>query len=142
MDYSEVQFLLAEAVERGFIAGTAETYYNNAITASIIYWGGLASDATAYLAQPSVAYTTATGNYKEKIGVQKWIALNNRGYEAWVEWRRLDYPVLAPALPTLVIPKRLIFPVSEQTQNGTAYTAAAAAMGGDLTTTKLFWDVN
>jgi hypothetical protein len=26
--------------------------------------------------------------------------------------------------------------------NGTAYTAAAAAIGGDVVTTKLFWDKN
>jgi hypothetical protein len=147
MDYSEVQFLLAEAVERGFIAGAAEQYYNSAITASITYWGGTATDATTYLAQPSVAYTTATGNYKQKIGEQKWLALYNRGYDSWVEWRRLDYPTLAPVsgsgVPAgLIIPLRLIYPVSEQTQNGDSYTAASTAIGGDKTSIKIFWDMN
>src|SRR5580692_1428900 len=57
LDYPEVQFYLAEAVERGFITGMAATYYNNAITASIQFWGdNNAADATAYLAQPSVNY--------------------------------------------------------------------------------------
>src|SRR5581483_8606240 len=57
LDYSEVEFLLAEAVERGFnVGGTAATHYNNAITASILFWGGSATDAATYLAQPSVAY--------------------------------------------------------------------------------------
>lgn len=148
MDYSEVQFLLAEAAARGFIAGgaaQAEIYYNAAITASITYWGGTAGDATAYLAQPAVAYTTATGNYKQKIGEQKYLALNNRGYDAWIEWRRLDYPALTPVPVvgnTLIIPVRLIYPVSEQTQNGTAYNNAVAAMGGsDASSVKLFWDM-
>lgn len=145
MDYSEVEFALAEAAARGFIAGgaaVAETHYNNAITASIIYWGGTATDATTYLAQPAVAYTTATGTYKQKIGEQKALALNNRGYDAWIEWRRLDFPVLTPAVAGLNIPVRLIYPVSEQTQNGTAYTNAVNAMGGsDVTTVKLFWDM-
>jgi hypothetical protein len=147
MDYAEVQFLLAEAVARGYMAGSAQAYYDAAVTASITYWGGTAAQATAYLAQPAVSYADplSGANYKEKIGTQKWIALNNRGWDAWQEWRRLDYPVLLPvvvASNTLVIPKRYIYPVSEQTQNGDAYAAAAAAMGGDLTSVKLFWDVN
>jgi hypothetical protein len=72
LDYSEVEFLLAEAVERGYsVGGTAEEHYNKAIEASIMYWGGTAADATAYLAQAGVNYATAPGNFKEKIGVQK-----------------------------------------------------------------------
>jgi hypothetical protein len=150
IDYSEVEFLLAEAVERGFTiggGGTAESHYNAAITASIIYWGGTPADATAYLAQPEVAYTTAAGDYKEKIGVQKWIALNNRGWDAWVEWRRLDYPALlppsGPTIPNaLTIPVRMIFPVNEQTVNGTQWELAAAKYDTDSPNSKIFWDVN
>lgn len=150
IDASEVNFLLAEAVERGYtVAGglTAEAHYNNAITQSILYWGGTAGDVTAYLAQASVAYTTATGNYKQKIGTQKWVALNNRGWDAWIEWRRLDFPALAPpsgsSIPDqLFIPMRMIFPVSEQTQNGSQWTAAASKYNSDSPNAKLFWDVN
>ncbi|RYE08959.1 MAG: SusD/RagB family nutrient-binding outer membrane lipoprotein [Sphingobacteriales bacterium] len=48
MDYSEVEFMIAEAIERGYAAGgTAQEHYNNAVTGSIIYWGGTASEATA-----------------------------------------------------------------------------------------------
>lgn len=148
VDYSEVEFLLAEAIERGYtVAGTAAQHYNAAITASILYWGGTASDATTYLAQPNVAYATAAGNFKEKIGVQKWIALNNRGLDAWIEWKKFDYPVLSPpsggsAPVGLQIPVRLIYPINEQTLNGENRAAAASAIGGDLATTKLWWDVN
>lgn len=148
LDYSEVEFLLAEAVERGFnVGGTAESHYNNAITASIRYWGGTAAEAAAYLAQPAVAYTTATGTYKQKIGTQKWLALNNRGWDAWVEWRRLDYPALLPpsdpGFPQpLSIPKRMVFPINEQTLNGTQWAAAAAKYNSDSPNTKLFWDAN
>ena len=50
MDYTETEFLLAEAAERGFsVSGTAETHYNNAVKSSIIYWGGTAAEADAYL---------------------------------------------------------------------------------------------
>jgi len=143
-DYVETEFLRAEAKERGFnVAGTAEQHYNNAITASILYWGGTAAEAAAYLAQPEVAYTTAAGNWKQKIGTQKWIALYNRSYETWTELRRLDYPVItAPVNAKSGFPTRLTYPNTEQTLNGTSYTAAAAAIGGDVVTTKLFWDKN
>ena len=40
LDYAEVEFLLAEAIERGFIGGTASEHYDKAVTASITYWGG------------------------------------------------------------------------------------------------------
>lgn len=145
MDYAEVEFLLAEAVERDFISGSASEHYNKAITASILYWDGSEAEAAAYLAQPRVAYATATGNYKEKIGFQKWLALYNRGWEAWVEWRRLDFPKLSPptggnAPAGLAIPVRIIYPINEQTLNPGNRDAAGTAIGGDLASTKLWWD--
>lgn len=141
-DYVETEFLRAEAKERGYnVAGTAEQHYNNAITASILYWGGSAADATTYLSQPSVAYTTATGNYKQKIGTQKWLALYNRPFDGWTELRRLDYPVLTPAANAVSgFPNRFSYPGNEQQLNGANYTAAAAVMGGDKVEFKLFWD--
>lgn len=144
MDYSEVEFNLAEAVERGYaVGGTAQAHYNAAVTASVTYWGGTAGDATTYLAQPGVDYTNAASGatYKEKIGKQKWIALNNRGWEAWTEWRRLDAPALTPPLATLKIPVRMIYPPSEGTVNTAPYEAAVAKLGGtDSPDVKLFWD--
>ncbi len=142
LDYSEVEFLLAEAIERGFnVVGTASTHYDNAITASILYWGGTAADAATYLAQPSVNYLTAPGNYKQNIGIQKWIALYNRGLDAWIEWRRLDYPQLQPAYRAVSdIPVRFTYPVNEQNYNSENYNAAASAIGSDEVTTRLWWD--
>lgn len=145
MDFAETEFLLAEAVERGFnVGGTAETHYNNAIRASILYWGGTASQADAYMAQPSVVYSTAAGNWKQKIGNQAWLAYYLRGFTAWNSWRRLDYPRLQPVPVPLQnitkVPVRLLYPVSEQTLNGENYNAAAAKIGGDSAMTRLFWD--
>ncbi len=142
LDYVETEFYRAEAKERGYnVPGTAEEHYNNAITASIIWWGGTAAEATAYLANPKVAYTTAVGNWKQKIGTQKWIALYNRPYESWTEMRRLDFPKLTlPVGATSGFPNRFVFPEVEQTTNGSSYTAAAAAVGGDKVETKLWWD--
>lgn len=143
LDYAETEFLLAEAVERGFNAGgTAEQHYDNAVTASIEYWGGSASDAATYLAQPGVAYSTAAGDYKQKIGYQKWIALWNRGWDAWTEIRRLGQPNINANPPVGAItpmPLRFWYPLTEQSANPTNYAAAVGAMGSDQVTTKLFW---
>ncbi len=142
LDYAEVSFLLAEAAERGFsVGGTAESFYNKAITASIQFWGGSATDATVYLAQPAVAYATATGTWKQKIGTQKWVALYNRGWDAWIEQRRFDFPVLPkPSNAASDYPVRFTYPINEQNVNTVNYTAAAMSIGGDEVTTKLFWD--
>ena len=143
MSYSQVEFMLAEAVARGYaITGTVESHYNAAVRASILEWGGTTSAADTYLAQPAVAYTTAPGaTYKEKIGVQKWIALYGQPTEAYKEWRRLDSPKLTkPSTAVTDIPLRYTYPVVEQSVNGTNYNTAAAAIGGDEVTTALFWD--
>jgi hypothetical protein len=144
LDYSEVEFLLAEAAERGYsVGGTAESHYNAAIEASIKYWGGTSTDVATYLANPNVAYSTATGTYKQRIGTQMWIALYNRGFEAWTNWRKFDFPALvAPPDALTDIPVRYTYPIEEQTLNGANYQSASAALGvgGDKVTTKLFWD--
>jgi hypothetical protein len=142
LSYDEVEFFLAEAVERGFtVGGTAKEHYDKAITASIRYWGGSAAEATTYLAQPGVNYLTAPGGYKQKIGEQKWLALYNRGWDAWIEWRRLDYPVLTKPVGALTnFPMRFTYNVDEQNLNKTNYDQASTAIGGDVVTTKLFWD--
>jgi hypothetical protein len=142
-DYVEVEFLLAEAAERGLGGVTgAATHYNNAILASMAYWGVSDADAAAYLARPDVAYATATGTYKQKIGTQKWLGLFDRGVEAWAEWRRFDYPILTvpPGLTYADIPVRMPYPFNENKMNKANYDAASAAIGGDEVSTKLFWD--
>ena len=143
MDYSEVEFLLAEALARGIaVGGTINGHYDNAITSSIIYWGGTSLDATTYLAQPSVAYATATGTWQQKIGEQAYIALYNRGFETWTSYRRLDFPILTAPVDAVIstVPTRYTYPAAEQTLNSSNNTAAAAAIGGDNMDTKLFWD--
>ena len=142
LDYSEIEFYRAEAKERGFtVSGTAEEHYNNAIRASILDWGGTDAEATLYLAKPAVKYTTAAGTWKQKIGLQKWIALYNRPATGWLEIRRLDFPVLQPpANPDSGFPNRFNYPANEQTLNPENYTKAASDIGGDMVETKLFWD--
>jgi len=143
LDYATVEFLLAEAAERGIAGVTdAASHYNEAITASFDYYGVDGIDT--YLANSDVAYDTAPGTWQEKIGMQKWIAMFNQGLEAWTEYRRLDYPILEAPPQSFVptVPVRNTYPISEQTLNRANYESADASIGGDLLTTKLFWDVN
>ncbi|MGN6416067.1 MAG: SusD/RagB family nutrient-binding outer membrane lipoprotein [Pseudobacter sp.] len=144
LDYSEVEFLLAEAVERGFnVGGTAEEHYNKAITASILFWKGTVAEANTYLAKAEVDYETAGGTWREKIGLQKWIALYNRGWDSWIEWRKFDFPVLVPGPDAQSdIPVRYPYPVNEQNVNTKNWEQASAAIGGDEVSTKLWWDKN
>jgi hypothetical protein len=95
------------------------------------------------LANPDVAYATAEGDFKQKIGTQMWIALFNRGTESWLQYRRFDFPILNPA-PQLTledIPVRYTYPIDEQNRNNANREAAASAIGGDNLDTRLFWDL-
>lgn len=154
LDYSETEFLLAEAAERGLggVAGAAG-HYDKGVKASIEYWYDLANKAnmantspadatTAYNTYiPTVAYTGGPTLYKQQIGQQKYMALYNRGFDAWTEWRRLGHPALTKATNALSeIPVRFTYPIKEQNLNGANYSQASAAIGGDLVTTKLFWN--
>lgn len=146
LDYAEVNFLLAEAAAKGLaITGlTAEEYYDQAIKASFEYWGFDEAAADAYLAQPAVAYATAAGDWKQKIGIQEWIAYFNRGIEGWNVWRRLDFQGfnVPDGLDESDIPRRLIFPIKEATLNPGSLDAAIEMIGGsDDVKTKVFWDV-
>jgi len=143
IDYVEIEFYRAEAKERGYnLTGSAESHYNNAIKASILYWGGTEANADKYLLRSDVAYTTAAGGWKQKIGFQKWIALYNRPFEGWLEVRRLDFPKLTiPVNAFSGYPNRMKYPANEQQLNGTNYTNAATKIGGDKSETKLYWDI-
>ncbi|MFV0304587.1 MAG: SusD/RagB family nutrient-binding outer membrane lipoprotein [Moheibacter sp.] len=144
MNYTEIEFLLAEAAERMYAgSGDAATHYHNAITSNMEYWGIASDDITEYLSRTNVNYSTAPGTWKQKIGKQFWIAMYDRGFEGWTVWRKYDAPTLN--LPTVTgnnVPVRFTYPAEEQTLNSTNYLAASSAIGADLLYTKLFWDVN
>jgi len=140
--HAEVQFILAEAAARGFnlgsIGGTAQEHYEAGIQESHDFWG-VTLDPT-YLAHPDVAWDDARN--KELIGIQKWLALYNRGNEGWCVWRTFDWPVLNPPpdLSYTDIPFRMPYPYIEADLNPDNYAAAGNAIGGDNVRTRLFWD--
>ncbi len=141
MDLAEVEFLRAEAAARMYTSEDAEEHYNKGIEASIIYWGGDEAEADDYIAQSGVAYDQAI--WDERIGVQKWLALYNRGFEAWSSWRKLGHPTLADAGQSgLPVPLRFTYPTTEATLNGANLSAASSAIGGDELQTPVFWDVD
>lgn len=144
IDLAQVEFLLAEAAERNIPGFTnAEDHYNKAIKASMAYYEVSENEIDDYLNQSTVKYSTAQGTWKEKIGIQKWIALYDQSLEAWAEYRRLDYPTLEapPGADSDIVPLRFLYPIREQTLNGENYNEAASAMGGDKYSTPIFWDV-
>jgi len=148
--FAEMEFYKAEAIERGFaVGGSAAEHYKNGVVSSIEEWGATSQEADTYYSQPTVNYATATGDYKRKIGVQSWIAFYNRGYDAWTQWRRLDWPKLdvpsgaTPNFATGETPQvivRLSYPVVEQNLNKANYNAASTAIGQDWKTQKLWFD--
>lgn len=140
--YGELLFDLSEAVARGYIAGNASDLYIKGIKASLQQYGIATSDIDAYVLQALVQYDPT--NFKKSIGIQKWIALYGQGLEAFAEWRRLDYPILTPSVAGVLngdIPKRFIYPGTEQSLNGKNYTLAVANQGKDVLTTKLWFDI-
>jgi hypothetical protein len=154
LDYAQVEFYKAEAAAQGLITSgvsAPEPYYDSAITASITFWGGAATDAATYLLQPTVAWTpalaTAGGSWQQVIGYQEWIANYNHNWDSWTDIRRLGYPDINSVSPPIqangqLFPLRFYYPPNETTSNPTNTKAAVAALPGglDVTTAKLFWE--
>lgn len=128
-----------------------------------------ASDIEAYLVSPmkndlgtSVAFDTSEGadlsanrnSRLMKIITQKYLAnFPANSYEAWNDYRRLGMPVLDPfVMPSstnvqqvggydyLGSLRRFIYPAMEKTLNPEQNEIAAQRMGGDKTTTRMWWD--
>jgi hypothetical protein len=146
--YWEQCFNIAEGINRGWATGNAQTYYNNGITASMAFYGitegadiaiyepdndtqiGTAVDVSvaAYLAQPAVAYLGNTANGLNQILLQKYLAFfQNSGQEAFFNFRRTGVPTFHTGPGTGnsgVIPKRWLYPTSENLYNNTNLMSA------------------
>jgi hypothetical protein len=123
--YPELCFNIAEAINRGWMTGNAETYYKNGITASMANYGIDPIVITDYLNQPSVQYSLSL----EQILNQKYIAFfNNSGWEPFYNIRRTGLPALQIGTgmtnPSGKIPVRWRYPQREYTTNETSVKAA------------------
>lgn len=139
IDYAEVQFLLAEAYERGILSGDAAAAYDAGVTASMEYWGF--NDNSGAISDYLAANSYDSGNWKATLGMQKWLAYYMNGTQAWAEWRRLGEPqlILPDAAVNPVIPVRLPYPISEQTRNGNSLNDVTG--NPDDMSTRLWWDM-
>ena len=135
MHYSELMFIVAEAVEKGYITGNTADFYNAGVEANMNYLG--IEDASGYLANPDVALTTEP---LKRIGLQKWLSLFMVGNEAWFDYRRTGQPELTPGPSASLteLPSRIQYPGSEQVLNESNYNAAVASQGVDEITTKMW----
>lgn len=170
MHTAEAYFLLAEAALNGWNTGggTAQSYYEQGIQASMEGWGITGSAVTTYIngtttpiapqdQQNSAALSNITVSWgstetmqREQIATQKWLALYPDGMEAWAEFRRTRYPKLYHVVnsvntdvPTTEFPRRIPFLQLEYTSNTAAMENAVLLLGGaDNASTPLWWDKN
>lgn len=156
LSYSEVQFTLAEAAEKGFIAGgsaKAEEYYLNGIKDQFKYYASrIPSNYTfprssdiippsSYYDQPGVTYTGTQQEKLHKIWLQKRFALFLSGAEAWSEWRRTDFPDIQPGPQSPgYVPLRCLYPADEMRINTQNYNEAVSWLGADDMTQHVWWD--
>lgn len=137
MLYSEVQFILAEAAQRGWISADAQSFYEEGVTANFEYWGvDLPVD---YLTSAGVAFD----NSLETIITQKYINLFYTDYQGFIEYKRTGFPATIEPGPDAfydVYPSRFEYPSNEESLNNANYTEAANRIGGDQITTKVWWE--
>jgi len=162
MTDAESYLLQAEARQRGWLAGSAQSAYEEGVRRSFrTVANSFGSSATAttqqaddsanvYLAKPinNVNWAASTDKLKA-IWVQKWVALCNiDGSEAWAEYRRTTSPTNPNgSLPqgfsahSVAVggpePVRLFYPLREESVNG-----ANVPQGINVFTSRIFWDVN
>lgn len=156
MDYAEVQFILAEAALKGWIAGGtagAKQYYENAVTASVEKWAEYGqfsetpvlvtdSDITELL-QSDLASWDKAANKEELIGNQKYLALFWIGMEAYHEYRRTGYPELTvgdgAVFNDYILPTRFAYPTTTLATNSQNAQEAISRMGPNTMKTPVWW---
>jgi len=154
--YPEMCLNIAEAINRGWVAGNADTWYQKGIKAMFSFYGIVDGANTVnflrttapgdyvsytvnfsfsnYFAQPSVAYAGNNATGLNQILTQKYLALaRNSGFTAYYQWRRTGVPAFltGPGVGNSgVIPLRYQYPSSELSTNKTNYTAAVQSQYG------------
>ncbi len=152
---AQTQLLLAEAKFRGWITSstTAQQYYEAGVRAAMDDWNlfpGTLSPAVSntekdnFLLGAGVAYNSTDA--LKLINTQYWICSITNGAEGFANWRRSGFPALLrntynnDLVPGGGFVRRMSYPDAEKAANAANYTAAAASMGGDGITQRVFWD--
>lgn len=151
MNCAEVNFILAEAAAKGWINGSAETYYNKGIFYGIDYWlptyaTGISDKVfTDYVSNADIDWNESLpledvkeASKMQAIHLQKYYAMFLVDMQQWFEYRRTGYPILR-IKDNKVMPARLAYPVISQSANPTAYKNAVAIQGPDEISTQVWW---
>jgi hypothetical protein len=144
LTYAEVEFIKAELALKGFNTGkTAKQHYEAGITASMNQWA--VTMPSGYLTQPGVTYdeNVSVDAQLERIMLQKYYAYFFVDYQSWFEKRRTGYPILprGTGIPAEnKFPSRVPYPTYLQSLNPENLAAAQAAIGGDNSDIKVWWD--
>lgn len=128
MGYSELQFIIAEAIVRGWIIGNDKECYVNGIKASFKFYENYAKnlnayvDATrveSYLSQKLVNWDNARNSEEklERILMQKYLrSFHQGGYTAYFDHLRTGYPSLLKA-DNVKVAYRWMYPQDEYNNN-------------------------
>ncbi|MFD1874204.1 SusD/RagB family nutrient-binding outer membrane lipoprotein [Hymenobacter bucti] len=152
LTYAETELLLAEAANRGWSVGaTAAVHYANGVRGAMLSLSQINSAAT--ITQGTIdAYVLANPlgatNPLKQINEQYWLeACTTFNFiEGWNNWRRSGYPELVPVnypgnVTNATIPRRFPYPATEISNNPAGYAAGVASLtGGDLLTSRVWWD--
>ena len=148
-----VKFILAEAALTLGTPGDARQLFQDGIIAhlnsvnTVSSTSGNSSPAmsaatiTAFALKNVTAYNAADADGKlNLVMTQKYIALYGNGMEAYNDYRRTGFPILAaPVAPLNVFPLRLSYSSTELSTNSTV-TAKASALQTAQQFTPVFWD--
>lgn len=118
---AEVNFILAEAAQRGLITGDAAGFYANGIQESFNAWG-VDSQFSSYI-------TRAPYNGLESIMEQKWLASWTTAQESWFDWRRTGLPALqtGPSASREALPLRWYYHFTNEVSKNQVNADAAIA---------------
>ncbi|MBL4677306.1 MAG: SusD/RagB family nutrient-binding outer membrane lipoprotein [Mucilaginibacter sp.] len=151
LTYAETELLLAEANQRWGLnlGGNAAVHFGNGVGAAMkqlaLFKGGPAI-TDAQVQNFKTDNPLSPGKELQAIDTQLWVALLLNGPEAYANWRRTGFPVLASASnaesTSLTTPRRFEYPLTETEQNATNINKAIAKLTGgvDDWTGRVWWD--
>lgn len=146
--YAEVEFMLAEVAKLWQIGGEAKGHYEAGVEAAmeqLSIYDGAAPITDSQISEYLAANPYGDENGLELIGNQYWLAAFPNAVEGWQNWKRTGYPDLVPVnsdkgVTGGEIPRRLPYTNAEKLNNTDNVNDAASQMGGDLLTTRMWWD--
>lgn len=136
MHAAEVNFLLAEAIHKGYVAGDAAATYRKAMELSCTQYG-IDPDMTA-------GFIAGVPFNETNLYEQMWIALFPNGPQAWNLIRRTGKPSVAPLIEhwpgNQEMPRRFSYSTDEIRYNSENVQQAIDRLGGDSHYNRVWWD--